>query len=365
MSRPWFLYLAALKNEDDDILFWASVENGGAGEIGPTGATGGSGTVGPTGPTGPTGAVGAAGPTGSTGTIGPTGPTGSAGPTGPTGADSTVPGPTGPAGATGPTGPTGADSTVPGPTGPAGATGPTGPTGAIGPTGPTGADSTVPGPTGPTGALGPTGPTGAAGAQGPTGLTGSVGAQGPTGAAGAAGPTGPTGANGAAGPTGPTGTTGTIGPTGPTGAGILTVTTTVDSPTTNTTALGNITGLALTLAANTTYQISACVGYTVPTTTIGVRIGLTFPASAFASLQVWIPTAADGTAMATGGIINSSGDSVVSATSPANTGDWVATVQGTIRPTAGGTLQVQAACEVSTTSGVLIRGFSNLTAQAC
>ena len=70
-------------------------------------------------------------------------------------------------------------------------------------------------------------------------------------------------------------------------------------------------------------------------------------------------------AVATGGIINSSGDSVVSATSPANTGDWVVTVQGTIRPTAGGTLQVQAACEVSTTSGVLIRGFSNLTAQAC
>jgi hypothetical protein len=127
----------------------------------------------------------------------------------------------------------------------------------------------------------------------------------------------------------------------------------------------NVTGLSITLATGVTYQVSAVVGFSAVTTTVGLKLGLTFPAAAFASFQVWIPTAADGTGMAFGGNINSSGDSVVATTSPANTGDFAAVIQGTIRTTGAGALQVQGAAEVSTTNGITVKGFSNMKAQAC
>jgi hypothetical protein len=68
-----------------------------------------------------------------------------------------------------------------------------------------------------------------------------------------------------------------------------------------------------------------------------------------------IPQAADANNAMFHGWITTSGDAVISTgVQTANT-DYLARVQGTIRPSANGTLQLRYASEVSTTVGAVIR----------
>lgn len=222
----------------------------------------------------------------------------------------------------------------------------------IGPAGSNGAT----GPTGPTGAAGAQGPTGAAGSQGPTGPTGANGAAGPTGSTGNTGPTGPTGANGATGPTGPTGANGSTGPTGPTGPGYTAVQTGTDTATLTTSGLGNVSGLVFALTSGHTYRFIFNVLYNCAATTNGLKLGLTFPAATIMGAQVWIPVAAAGTGYAFGGPIRASGGSVTATSTPDAANDVnLATIEGIIRPSANGNLQLQAAGELATTAGIVIR----------
>jgi hypothetical protein len=251
-----------------------------------------------------------------------------------------------------------------------GATGPTGADGAAGPTGATGADSTVPGPTGAAGAAGATGadgaastvpgPTGAQGAPGPTGA-GVTGAPGPTGAQGAAGPTG-------VGLTGVPGPTGAIGPTGPAGeggGGLSMIRLVSDSATGTTIALSTVSGQTFALVSGQAYrfnwQVLYAIGNAVTNTTVGIRLGLTFPAATVVSSQVTIPIGPAGTAGQWEGEIVASGGSVVSTSqqAPGQTSIHTATVEGTIIPSANGNLALIAGCELSTTAGQVIKAGTN------
>lgn len=272
----------------------------------------GSAAAGVTGATGPTGAAGSIGPTGPTGAAGVAGPTGAAGVTGAVGATGAV-GPTG-VGITGAAGPTGAASTVPGPTGA---------TGAAGPTGATGADSTVPGPTGAVGATGPTG-VGITGAAGPTG------AQGPTGAAG--------------------------------GAASF-VYTQSDSATGTTVALVTASGMTFAVTSGNYYRFSfhvlTQIGAVTSATTVGIKLGLTFPAAAVVGAFAQIPQGVDGTAQMFMGQITSSGDSVTSASTQFPNTTTNSLVEGSIVPTADGNVALVYGCELATTAGVVIRRGTN------
>jgi Collagen triple helix repeat (20 copies) len=292
-----------------------------------TGATGPTGLTGATGVTGPSGPAGSAGPTGPTGVTGNTGPSGPSGPAGSTGA-------TGVAGNTGPSGPSG-------PAGSAGATGPTGVTGNTGPSGPSG-------PAGSTGATGPTGVTGNTGPSGPSGPAGGTGASGPSGPAGAAGATGPSGPSGPAGPT---------GPTGPTAATYIRLAS--DAASVNTSVLANVASLAFLLSSGTTYSYAFNVLWQSAGTTIGLRLGLAFPAVTIQSANVRIPIAADGAGAETQGWITTSGDSVTGASSEASGTTYLAQIHGTILASANGTLQVQAAASKTSTAGIVVKAQSN------
>lgn len=248
---------------------------------------------------------------------------------------------TGLTGAAGPTGTAGAA----GPTGAVGATGATG----VGITGATGADSTVPGPTG---AIGPTG----------VGITGAQGAQGATGVAGATGAIGPTGPTGV-GITGAAGPTGAQGPTGAAGGAASYVYTQSDSATGSTTALVTASGMTFAVTSGNYYRFSfhilSRIGAVTSATTVGLKLGLTFPAAAVVGAYAQIPQAVAGVAHMFVGQIQSSGASVTSVSTQYPNQDTHSLVEGSIVPTANGNVALVFGCELSTTAGVVIKQGTN------
>ena len=312
---------------------------------GATGATGPTGAIGPTGPSGAdgaAGATGAAGPTGAAGATGVAGATGAAGATG-------VAGPTGAVGPSGATGPTGVGITgAQGATGVAGPTGAIGPSGATGPTGATGANSTVPGPTG---AIGPTG-VGITGAQGATGADSTV--PGPTGAIGLTGPTG-VGVTGAQGPTGATGSV----------AGVTHVYTLDNSATGTTTAMVTASGMYFAVTSGNYYRfrfyVISRIGAVTSATTVGFKLGLTFPAATIVAASVNMPQGAAGVSHFFEGQIASSGATVTTVSTQFQNTNTLSTVDGVIVPSADGNVALTYGCELSTTAGVVIKQGTNGT----
>lgn len=252
-------------------------------------------------------------------------------------------------GATGPTGPSGADGAV-GPTGTAGATGATG---AIGPTGAgitgiqgaTGADSTVPGPTG---AIGPTG-VGLTGSAGPTGAIGATGAVGATGATGV----GITGAEGATGVTGPTGSI----------AGMSYVYTQSDSATGVTTGMVTASGMVFAVTTGNYYRfrfhVITRIGNVTSATTVGIKLGLTFPAATIVGAVANIAQGAAGASHWYSGQIQSSGGTVTSVSTQFPNSNTLSIVEGSILPSAAGNIALTYGCELSTTAGVVIKSGTN------
>jgi hypothetical protein len=131
------------------------------------------------------------------------------------------------------------------------------------------------------------------------------------------------------------------------------------STTTTSTTLGLVDHPSLKIAmpasmTGSTYIFSFDVLFQSATITTGLKLGLTFPAAEVVSARVDIPVAADGTGADFTGWITSSGDSVVGTAVQAATTTYLARMEGTIRTSAPGTLQVQYAAEVSTAVGVII-----------
>lgn len=279
------------------------------------------------------------------------GATGSTGPTGPAGAT----GAQGATGIQGVTGATGADSTVPGPTGAAGATGATGAVGPSGATGPTGIGIT--GAQGATGVAGPTGAIGPSGATGPTGVTGADSTvPGPTGAIGPSGATGPTGV-------GITGAIGPTGATGPAGGGVTKVYTESDSATGSTTAMVTASGMVFAVTTGNYYRfkfhVITRIGSVTSATTVGIKLGLTFPAATVVGAVAMIPQGAAGTSHFFTGQIQASGGTVTSASTQFPNANTLSIVEGSIVPSAAGNVALTYGCELSTTAGVVIKQGTN------
>jgi hypothetical protein len=115
------------------------------------------------------------------------------------------------------------------------------------------------------------------------------------------------------------------------------------------------TGLAFPVASGNTYSFAFDVLWKTAAVTNGIKLGLTFPSAVIVTATATIPVAADGTASDLKGWITSSGDSVIGTGAQATGTTYLATIEGTIRPSANGTLQVQYAGELSTTQGVTIQ----------
>lgn len=147
------------------------------------------------------------------------------------------------------------DDVTPGPAGPQG---PQGIQGAQGLTGLTGD-------TGPQGLIGPTGP------QGPQGIQG---IQGTAGLAGNPGPAGEPGPQGLQGIQGPAGADGAQGSQGLTGAGGPVSVSLVSDTAFSTTSLVDVTGMSITLAANTAYIIDLVGSFQSAATTTGIGLAL-------------------------------------------------------------------------------------------
>lgn len=204
-----------------------------------------------------------------------------------------------------------------------------------------------------TGIEGPEGPQGPTGATGPTGPTGATGATGSQGATGAQGPTGATGATGATGSTGPTGATGPGNPQDSVELG--------SDVTNSTTSLANATGLGLTLAASTTYQVEWRIRFQVSGLLVGLSLAVDGPSTPdFVLALITIPNSA--------GVVPRSVrayNSAVTATSidTANA-DNVATISATIRTGGtGGTFIPRFAVSGIASSAVIKEGSTGLATE--
>jgi hypothetical protein len=182
-----------------------------------------------------------------------------------------------------------------------------------------------------------------AGSYGPTGYTGPASTV-----------TGPTGYTGYTGATGYTGYTGYTGPGGQT-----TVKITSDITGTTTTTLANVTGLSFSVNSGTYYRFVFHVLFQSSSTANGPKIGATIPSVTTFEAVVELPTATNATTSSKlTGWLTASGNSVTAAGTPATGTTYMAQVEGTILPSANGTLQVQYA-SASTSSTVTIKQGSN------
>jgi hypothetical protein len=119
--------------------------------------------------------------------------------------------------------------------------------------------------------------------------------------------------------------------------------------TSGTTALATASGMIFALTAGTTYNFEFQVGHD-GITTMGLKLGLTFPAVTMVFARAEIASSNVAQVI---GYIEASGGSVTS------TGSFGATrlmsrVEGTILPSGNGNLALVWGCEASTTGGVRI-----------
>lgn len=120
------------------------------------------------------------------------------------------------------------------------------------------------------------------------------------------------------------------------------------------TALANVTSLSFTVTSGLVYKYKFHIMYTSAATSTGLRLGLTYPAVTNATALANIASGGDGTGAYLQGLINSSGDSVLSANSPSTTTTLFAQVEGIIAPSANGTVQLQAATEIAASNIVIL-----------
>lgn len=120
---------------------------------------------------------------------------------------------------------------------------------------------------------------------------------------------------------------------------------------------GDVTGLAFAVLSGTVYRMQFGVLFQSASVLAGIALTVTTPSVTILSLSVSIPIAADAAAGALQGWITASGDLVTGASVQATGTDYLAEINGVIRPSADGTVQVQAATSLALT-GVTVRAGS-------
>jgi hypothetical protein len=129
--------------------------------------------------------------------------------------------------------------------------------------------------------------------------------------------------------------------------------------TNNTTTLANVTGLAIALAANSTYAIDAQVMFQTAAITTGIRLTQTVPAGATVVAQWSTPTSLTASTLA-----NQRAADVGAATTAIDTANANTLAMGSILVVTGatpGNLQIRFASEVAASNAVVKAG-SNLVA---
>lgn len=166
---------------------------------------------------------------------------------------------------------------------------------------------------------------------------------------------GATGPQGEPGPTGATGATGPTGPAGPSGA--ATVVSLASDQAFSTTSLADVTGMSLTLAANTDYVIELVGSFQSAATTTGIGLALNVGGTVTRiSGYAEHPTSAS----ARGGCSQEANNAVTGATtgvrainvSVALEGRWFVRMGGT-----GGTAQLRCRSEIASSAVTLHAGL--------
>lgn len=193
------------------------------------------------------------------------------------------------------------------------------------------------------------------GPKGPTGLQGPPGPQGPQGVPGT---NGTNGTNGAQGPQGIQGVQGVQGPAGP--SILTTCKITVDLSPNSTVTMGDATGLSFAVANGTYYAYRFLVLFQTAAITTGIRLSVTHPAATLTAYTALIPAAADAVNALYSGWGTASDDAVVGTGVQAANTTYLATLEGVLLPSAGGTLQLRFASEVAASAVTVKRGSAGI-----
>lgn len=127
----------------------------------------------------------------------------------------------------------------------------------------------------------------------------------------------------------------------------------IENISTSSTTLVNITGLNFNVTADGYYHFRFLIPFRSSVTGTGLKLALSVPEYSVFSAKAYIPRAADGAGAEFQGWITSSDDSVIgSGVQTANT-DYLATIEGVIKPTSDGIVQARFASE--TTNVITIR----------
>lgn len=123
------------------------------------------------------------------------------------------------------------------------------------------------------------------------------------------------------------------------------------------TTVVSATSMVFPVTAGVTYKYKFHVMYTSAATNTGMRLGLLYPAVTVATGVANIASGADGTGAYFQGVLNSSGDSVMSANSPTTSANGMySSVEGVIVPSASGNVQLTVGTEVASSNIVIKAG---------
>ncbi len=193
----------------------------------------------------------------------------------------------------------------------------------------------------------------------PPGSSGSSGSSGTTGSSGSSGTSGSAGSRGSSGSSGSSGTSGSAGSSG---TSATTVKLTSDLATITSTTVTNTTGLSFSVSSGVYYRFAFQVLYQAAATTTGIKIALTIPSvtTFVAVVDTPVSTAAGGTANIFTDWITASGGTATGTGTPVANSTRIAFIEGTILPSAGGTLQVQHATSVAASTVTIKQGSNGL-----
>ena len=114
-----------------------------------------------------------------------------------------------------------------------------------------------------------------------------------------------------------------------------------------TTTVANVTGLSFAVSNGLYYRFRFTLVVQADTSTTGIRVTITTPTFTILSALVYTCQSTDGTLGSFTGNITASGDEVTTGQVAAINTDYIMVIEGIILPSAGGTVQLQAACEVA------------------
>jgi hypothetical protein len=125
------------------------------------------------------------------------------------------------------------------------------------------------------------------------------------------------------------------------------------------TTITTLASLGFLLSSGVTYSFAYKILFQSGAPTVGLQLGLNFPAATIQASTVQIPQAADGTGAMFSGWISSTGDTVTGTAVQASGTNYLATINGEILTTANGTLVPIFSANKASTAGILIKQQSS------